>query len=103
MATKKNLLSPITILMIVIIIAAISTWLVPAGRYNTLSYNENKFVLNYDTNSVNIPFTKNTLDSLQIQIAPEKFSSGSIRKPVAIPGSFHKIKKNSQSFIQILQ
>ena len=60
MATKKKLLSPITILMIVIIIAAISTWLVPAGRYNTLSYNENNFVLNYDTNEIILPFTKHT-------------------------------------------
>ncbi len=73
MATKKKLLSPITILMIVIIIAAISTWLVPAGRYNTLSYNENNFVLNYDTSSIILPFTKHTLDSLQIQIALKNF------------------------------
>ena len=103
MATKKKLLSPITILMIVIIIGAISTWLVPAGRYNTLSYNESSFVINYDSGAAILPFTKRTLDSLQIRIAPEKFSSGSIRKPVAVPGSFHKIKKNSQGFVQVLQ
>ena len=103
MADKKKLYSPITILMIVIIIAAIATWLVPAGRYNTLSYNESKFILNYDTSQAVVPFTKRTLDSLQIQIAPEKFASGSIRKPVAVPGTFHRIKKNSQGFIEILQ
>jgi uncharacterized ion transporter superfamily protein YfcC len=103
MANKKKLYSPITILMIVIIIAAIATWLVPAGRYNTLSYNESKFILNYDTSQVVLPFTKRTLDSLQIQIAPDKFASGSIRKPVAVPGTFHRIKKNSQGFIEVLQ
>src|SRR5450631_2952251 len=103
MANKKKLYSPITILMIVIIVAAIATWLLPAGRYNTLSYNESKFILNYDTSQVILPFTKRTLDSLQIQIAPDKFASGSIRKPVAVPGTFHRIKKNSQGFIEVLQ
>jgi uncharacterized ion transporter superfamily protein YfcC len=103
MANKKKLYSPITILMIVIIIAAIATWLVPAGRYNTLSYDGGKFILNYDTGRATLPFTKHTLDSLQIQIAPEKFASGSIRKPVAVPGTFHHIKKNSQGFIDIIE
>ena len=103
MANKKKLYSPITILMIVIIVAAIATWLLPAGRYNTLSYNESKFILNYDTSQAVLPFTKRTLDSLQIQIAPDKFASGSIRKPVAVPGTFHRIKKNSQGFIEVLQ
>jgi uncharacterized ion transporter superfamily protein YfcC len=42
MAKLKKVPSPITILMVVIIIAAVATWLVPAGRYNTLSVNEEK-------------------------------------------------------------
>jgi uncharacterized ion transporter superfamily protein YfcC len=90
-------------LMIVVIIAAIATWCVPAGRYNTLTYNDNKFVLNYDTNQTDLPFSKKTLDSLRIKIEPEKFASGAIRKPVAIPGTFHNLKKNSQGLIDILQ
>ena len=100
---KKRLLSPITILMIVIIIAAIATWLVPAGRYETLSYSEKSFILNTDSGQVSLPFGKRTLDSLQIHIAPQKFESGAIRKPVAVPGSFHHLKKNSQGFIEILE
>ena len=100
---KKRLLSPITILMIVIIIAAIATWLVPAGRYDTLSYSEKSFIINTDSSQVSLPFTKHTLDSLQIHITTEKFESGAIRKPVAIPGTFHHLKKNSQGFIEILE
>ena len=103
MPNKKRLYSPITILMIVIIIAAIATWLVPAGRYDTLSYSENNFILNYDTSETALPFTKHTLDSLQIQISPEKFGTGSIRKPVAIPGTFHRLEKNAQRFIDVLE
>ncbi|MEP6951535.1 MAG: hypothetical protein ABI863_19750 [Ginsengibacter sp.] len=103
MAKKGNLLSPLTILMIVIIIAAVATWLVPAGRYDTLSYNEKSFVINTDSSQVSLPFTKHILDSLQIHITTGKFESGSIRKPVAIPGTFHHLKKNSQGFIEILE
>lgn len=89
--------------MIVIVIAAGATWFVPAGKYNTLSYNDNGFKYNTDSGSINLPFNKQTLDSLSIFISPEKFSSGSIRKPVAIPGTFHLIPKNSQGAIDILQ
>ena len=103
MAGKRKLFSPITILMIVIIIAAIATWLVPAGRYDTLSYNERSFIKVTDSSQVTLSFTKHTLDSLEINIAPEKFESGAIRKPVAIPNTFHKLEKNSQGLIDILE
>ncbi len=103
MAKKGKLSSPITILMIVIIVAAIATWLVPAGRYDTLSYSDKLFIKNTDTSQVNLPFTKHTLDSLQIHIAPEKFESGGIKKPVAIPGTFHKLPGNGQGLIDILE
>ena len=69
MAKKRNLLSPITILMIVIIIAAIATWLVPAGRYDTLSYNGKSFIINTDSSQLPFPVTKHTLDSPQIHIS----------------------------------
>jgi len=103
MAKKRKLLSPITILMIVIVLAALATWFVPAGRYNTLSFNDNSFKYNTDSTEITLPFTKHTLDSLSIFISPEKFSSGSIRKPVAVPGTFHLISKNSQGAIDILE
>ena len=103
MARKRNLLSPVTILMIVIIIAAIATWLVPAGRYDTLSYNGKSFIINTDSSELPLSFTKHISDSLNIHISPEKFESGAIRKPVAIPGTFHRLKKNPQGFIEILE
>src|ERR1035438_3743259 len=96
MAKKRKLYSPITILMIVIIIAALATWLVPAGRYNTLSYQNNQFVINYDTDQVAIPFSQRILDSLHISISAEKFAAGSIRKPIAVPGTFHPLKNKAQ-------
>jgi uncharacterized ion transporter superfamily protein YfcC len=89
--------------MFVIVISAGATWFVPVGRYNTLSYSDNRLKYNTDSAEVNLPFNKKTLDSLSIFISSGKFSSGSIRKPVAVPGTFHLIPKNSQGAIDILQ
>lgn len=103
MAKRRKLFSPITILMIVIVIAAMATWFVPAGKYNTLSYNDHHFKYSTDSSERILPFNKHTLDSLGIFISPEKFASGSIRKPVSVPGTFHLIDKNSQGAIDILE
>ena len=103
MIKKRSLYSPITILMIVIVIAAIATWLVPAGRYNTLSFENNSFKYNTDSSEIKLPFAQKTLDSLHIFITPEKFATGAIRKPVAVPETFHLIKKNGQGPVDILK
>ena len=70
MKKERKLLSPISILMIAIIIAAIATWLVPAGKYNTLAYEDNTFKYNTDSTDITLPFNKQTLDSLGIFISP---------------------------------
>ena len=103
MATKKSFPGPIPILMIVIILAAISTWLLPAGQYNKLSVTGKTFTIVTDTNEIALPITQKTLDSLGIQIKVEKFIDGDIRKPVSVPGSFTKQKRNQQGFINVLQ
>ncbi|MBP6022919.1 YfcC family protein [Ferruginibacter sp.] len=105
MATTKKVPSPITILMVVIIIAAIASWLVPAGRYNTLLANEDKSftISSANSNEVSLPFTQHTLDSLQIKIALDKFKTGAIRKPVSIPGTYQSLPKNGQGFLKIIQ
>ena len=103
MATKRSFPGPIPILMIVIILAAIGTWLLPAGQYNKLSVTGKTFTMITDTNEIALPLTQQTLDSLGIQIKIEKFMTGDIRKPVSVPGSFTKQKRNPQGFIAILQ
>jgi uncharacterized ion transporter superfamily protein YfcC len=104
MAEIKKMPSPITILMVVIIIAAMATWLVPAGKYSTLSANgESSFTVTAARASAELPFTQQTLDSLHIKIPLEKFSTGAIRKPVSIPGTYQHLKKNGQGFFKIIQ
>ncbi len=103
MAKKRTIPSPITILLLVIIIAAIATWLVPAGQYSTLLYKDNSFIITSPKGDTALPFTQRTLDSLQIHISPEKFKAGAIRKPVSVPGTYHHLARNGQGFIKILQ
>lgn len=103
MATKRSFPGPIPILMIVIILAAIGTWFLPAGQYNKLSVSDNNFSMITDSNTIILPLTQKTLDSLGIQIKVEKFIRGEIRKPVSVPGSYTKQKRNPQGFIPILQ
>ena len=103
MATKRSFPGPIPILMMVIIFAAVGTWLLPAGQYNKLSVTGKTFTMVTDTNEIALPLTQQTLDSLGIQIKVEKFIAGDIRKPVSVPGSFTKQKRNPQGFIAILQ
>jgi len=82
---KRKVPTPITVLMIVTIVAAVATWLLPAGKYNTLSYENDSFVVQTSDSSVVLPFTQRTLDSLHILITPDKFKNGDIRKPVSVP------------------
>ncbi|HNJ58791.1 MAG TPA: hypothetical protein PLH33_07120, partial [Chitinophagaceae bacterium] len=102
MISSKKMLHPITILLLVTIIAAIATWLLPAGTYNKLSVSEKNFVINSNGINTHVPLTQNTLDSLHIIIPLEKFTNGDITKPVSIPNTYQATKSNRTTFIQLL-
>src|ERR1700754_2033619 len=103
MPEKKKPLSPITVLMIIAVIAAIATWLMPAGRDDKLNNKENDhFVLTTEKGSLDLPFSQKTLDSLHILISLEKFRTGSIQKPVSVPGSYHRVAQNREGPFGVL-
>jgi uncharacterized ion transporter superfamily protein YfcC len=101
MSKLNKLPSPLTILFIVIIIAAIATWLVPSGEYNSLSYSNRAFTMTTSAGDKTLPATQHTLDSLHILIKMEKFKSGAIFKPVAVPGTYHSLKSNGQGPVAV--
>lgn len=103
MTKKRGFPAPLTIIMIVIVLAAIATWFVPAGSYNRLAFEEDHFVLTAKETSATLPATQKTLDSLGIKIALQKFIDGDIRKPVAVPGTYYHENAERQGFISILQ
>ena len=100
---KRSLPGPLPILMGVIILAAISTWMIPAGNYHKLSVNGSTFAMATDSAEIGLPLTQRTLDSLGIQINVQKFIDGDIRKPVSVPGTYTRQKRNGQGFIEVLQ
>ena len=101
---KRTFPAPLTILMIIIVIAAIATWLLPAGQYNKLSNKEgNSFIVQSEIEEIQLPFAQKTLDSLGMHINLESFKNGDIQKPISIPGTYHKLPKNGQGPIEILE
>ncbi|HLK31059.1 MAG TPA: hypothetical protein VKT28_20945 [Puia sp.] len=103
MATKRGFPTALTVVMIVIVIAAIATWIIPPGGYNRLSFEKDHFVLSTQEKNIELPAEQKILDSLGIKINLQKFQHGDIRKPVAVPGSFHSESKNGQGLISILE
>jgi uncharacterized ion transporter superfamily protein YfcC len=103
MSNKKSLPSPLTILMIVIVLAAISTWLLPTGQYSKLEVSGRDFIISTDSGTTTLPLTQKTLDSFGIRIQLQKFIDGDIRKPVSVPGTFKSLERNPQGFINVLQ
>jgi len=97
--------SPYTVLLLVIVLAALATWLLPSGQYDMLRYDEAQaaFVVQRADSVQTLPATRQTLDNLGITIALEKFVDQSIRRPIAVPGTYHTAEAQPQGFIAILQ
>lgn len=103
---KRSFPTAYTVLFIVLIFAAILTHTVPSGLYAKLLYNADatNFVVTMpDGSETEYPATQDTLDQLGIKVNVEKFTDGSIYKPVAIPGSYEQIESNPQGIIDIIK
>ncbi len=82
MAKLRKTPSPLTVLVVVTMIAALATWFLPAGQYDKLSYNQKSFSITTPSGTKTLPLTQRSLDSIRIRIALVKFTSGDIRKPI---------------------
>jgi uncharacterized ion transporter superfamily protein YfcC len=101
---RKSLPNALTLIMLVIVVAAISTWILPSGQYSKLSTENNQaFVVTSTAGTLSLPFTQHTLDSFAIKIPLQKFSNDDIRKPISVPGTYQKEKSNPQGFIAMLE
>lgn len=108
MNKKKKLSFPsaFSVLFIVLILAAMLTYLVPAGAYSKLSYNGDDktfHVQKPDGSEDVLPGTQETLDTLKVKINVAKFEDGSVYKPVAIPGTYEKVESSPQGFLEVLK
>lgn len=103
MLKNRKLLSPLSILMIIIIIGAGITWLIPAGRFDTLKFSNGQFEFTTDQGTQTLDASQAVLDSLHVSIPLASFQNGNIKKAIAVPGTFHKIESNKQGLAEIIQ
>lgn len=95
-----------TVLFIILIMAAVLTYIVPSGKFSRLTYDDttNEFVITDHNDEVQTEAaTQEVLDRLNIQLSLDKFTEGIIRKPIAIPGSYQKIEQQPQGFIEVIK
>lgn len=91
--------SAFTILFFLTILAVAATWFVPAGSYAKLEYaaDSGGFQITEPSGEVEtLPATQESLDELGMKIEVEKFTSGSINKPVSIPGTYERMAQRPQ-------
>mgnify|MGYP001823482572 FL=1 len=87
-----------TILIHIAVYVTILTWLVPAGKYDSLAYNaaSNTFTKTSLEESIELPATGETLEDLNIKIPIQKFTSGDIYKPIGIPDTYKELEPKPQ-------
>lgn len=100
---KLNFPSPYTVLMGVIVIAAIATWILPSGQYSTIEFNQDSstFELTSDTGIETLEGSQATLDELGILIEFEKFENGDLSRPISVPGTYQTVDKNPQGLLAV--
>lgn len=98
---KISFPSAITVLFIVLLLAAGLTYIVPAGSYAKLAYDagSSEFTLTQPNGETEtLPGTQETLDDLGIISPIEKFEDGSINKAIGVPGTYERVEQSPQGF-----
>lgn len=93
------------ILLLIAGLVSLLTWVVPAGKYNQLSYDKETKLFSIKSNetSLNIAATTKALDSLGIKIPLEKFTSGAIWKPINIPNTYKQLDPKPQGITDFVK
>jgi uncharacterized ion transporter superfamily protein YfcC len=103
----KNIKFPTaqTILFVIAGLVAILTWIVPSGKYDSLTYSsETKMLVRSSQGEMTeLAATQQTLDDLSIKIPIENFTNGGIYKPIGIPNSYKKMEARPQGFAAFFQ
>ena len=104
---RKNFEFPTayTVLFLILILVTVLTHVIPAGKYDRLSYQENtnEFVVEkYGNENITLKATQENLDKLDIKIDVNKFIDGTIKKPMAIPNTYVKLDGKAQVLDELI-
>ena len=97
--------SSYTVLFIVLVLAAVMTYLIPAGGYSKLLYNADSDVFEITSPEGEVteePATQETLDKYGIKADLDKFLDGTIYKPMAVSGTYESLPQNGQGIQEFL-
>ncbi|APY12544.1 hypothetical protein BWZ22_15540 [Seonamhaeicola sp. S2-3] len=94
-----------TILLIIAALTAVLTWVIPSGKFDTLTYNksENKFIRTSLGKTETLEASTETLKQLEIKIPLEKFTNGDIWKPISIPNTYKKVEATPQGIVAFIK
>lgn len=102
---KHSFPNAFTVLFLILILATILTYIIPSGSFDRLRYDDkakNFEITKYDGSIKTAPASQKVLDDLKVTIPIEKFKSGAVLKPVAIPDTYHRLKQKPQGFKEFL-
>ncbi|WP_372937129.1 YfcC family protein [Seonamhaeicola sp.] len=94
-----------TILLIIAALTALLTWIVPSGKFDTLTYNKskNQFIRTSLGKTEILEASSETLKQLEIKIPLEKFTNGDIWKPISIPNTYKKVEATPQGIVAFIK
>ncbi len=98
---KFSFPTPYTILILIIGFSAIATWLLPAGSFDQLTYDNGQLIVSGQS-ELALSAEQSTLDSLGLNMDIAKFEEGKIRRPVSIPNTYHETESAPQGLLAIL-
>ena len=94
--------SAYSIILIVQIIVFFLTFIIPKGKYATIFYGNGGLIYTYpNQNQEILPATQETLKKLKLSIDIDNFKNGNIKKAIAIPGTYEKIKGHKTKFFDL--
>jgi uncharacterized ion transporter superfamily protein YfcC len=92
------------LLFAILALAAVATWLIPAGDYATVRYDGARKALVVEDAGTErlLPPTRQSLDALGVRAPIESFTDGSAKRPVSVPGTYRSIEPTPAGPLSLL-
>ncbi|MDO6574741.1 putative ion transporter superfamily protein YfcC [Staphylococcus pasteuri] len=99
---KLKMPGAFAILFILTILAVLATWMIPAGSYSKLSYENHSLKVEKPHGKVEThKATQQELDKMGVKIDINQFTSGAINKPVSIPNTYERLDQHPAKLTDI--
>ena len=96
--------SALSLLLIISVLVAGLTWMIPSGKYDTLAYDSDAsvFIQENTEGKKILSAEQSVLDSMAIKIPVEKFTNGDIYKAIGIPNTYKVVEANPQGIKELI-